>query len=162
VARDIQRAVFAQGAEVITIKEMLDAQLADSQVPDDTLKVMLGMGLLVGVFSLGILALRAAVERRRSIGVLRALGYRPGNVLAGILVEVLATTTIGAVVGIAVGLLMGMHVVGPILGPANLRIDGSLLVWTAVLMYLAVLAVTIGPALRAARLSAVEALRVED
>jgi putative ABC transport system permease protein len=161
VAREVQRAVFAQGAEATTLQEQIDAANAGTEVLYNTLKLMLGMGLLLGVLSLGILALRAVVERRRSIGVLRALGYLPGNVLAGLLVEVLVTATVGAVVGIGMGLLMGLLLVSPILGAANFRVDGSFLAWTVALMYAAVLAVTLGPALRAARLPAAEALRVE-
>jgi putative ABC transport system permease protein len=156
VAREVQRAV------ALTLREIIDEQFAVAQVPLDTLKLMLGLGLLVGVLSLGILALRAVVERRRSIGVLRALGFRPGNVLAGMLLEVLITATVGAVVGIGVGLLMGWFFIGVFAGSASFRVDGSFLALTVALMYAAVLAVTFGPALRAARLPAVEALRVED
>jgi putative ABC transport system permease protein len=162
VARTIQRAVFAQGAEASTISDVAAADLADGGVLLDTVRFMLGIGLLIGVLSLGILALRAVIERRRSIGVLRALGYRPGNVLAGMLVEVLLTATIGAAVGIGVGLQMGIILTSPIFGAANFRVDGTFLALTLALMYATALAVTFVPALRAARLSAVEALRVED
>jgi ABC-type lipoprotein release transport system permease subunit len=45
---------------------------------------------------------------------------------------------------------------------AKLEIDSASLAVTVGLIYLAVLVVTIPPALRAARLPAVEALRMED
>jgi ABC-type lipoprotein release transport system permease subunit len=48
------------------------------------------------------------------------------------------------------------------LAGGTIQIDGSSMALTVVLVYLAVLAVTIPPALRAARLPAVEALRLED
>lgn len=163
VARTIQRAVFAQGAEASTVSDLLAAaDIPLAKVLQDTLRFMLGIGLLIGVLSLGILALRAVVERQRSIGVLRALGYRPGNVLAGMLVEVLLTATIGAAVGIGVGLQMGFVLTDPVFGAANFRVDGTFLALTLAVMYGTALAVTFVPALRAARLPAVEALRVED
>jgi putative ABC transport system permease protein len=162
VAREIQRDVFAQGGEAIAIQEVLDSLTAVNQALVNTLQLAVGLGLLVGVFSLGILALRAVIERRRSIGVLRALGYGPPNVLAGLLVEVLLTATSGAVIGIGVGLLMGLLLLRSIVGSASVQIDGSPLAWTLGLMYVAVLAVTLGPALRAARLAPSEALRVVD
>jgi putative ABC transport system permease protein len=162
VARQIQREVFSRGAEATTIQEIFDSSSRGPQAVVDTMRLLMGIGLLVGVLSLGILALRAVVERRRTIGVLRALGYTPGQVLAGIVSEGLITATCGALVGIGVGGLIGVIFYKVLLPGAGLVIDASSLALTVGLVYLAVLVVTIPPALRAARLPAVEALRVED
>jgi putative ABC transport system permease protein len=161
VARQIQREVFSQGAEATTIQEILDTSTRGLQAIVVTMRLLLGIGLVVGVLSLGILALRAVVERRRTIGVLRALGYRPGQVLAGIVSEGLITATCGALVGIGVGALIGVIFYNTLLPGARLVFDGSSLAITVGLVYLSVLAVTIPSALRAARLPVVEALRVE-
>src|SRR5207245_761859 len=96
VARQIQREVFSQGAEATTIQEIFDSASAGTVAIVWTMRVLMGIGLLVGVLSLGILALRAVVERRRTIGVLRALGYRPAQVLVGVVSEALITATGGA------------------------------------------------------------------
>jgi putative ABC transport system permease protein len=162
VARQIQREVFSQGAEATTVQEIFDSSSRGPQAIVDTMRLLMGIGLLVGVLSLGILALRAVVERRRTIGVLRALGYRPGQVLVGIVSEGLITATCGALVGIGVGALIGVTFYRVLLPSAALVIDSSSLALTVGLVYLAVLAMTIPPALRAARLPVVEALRVED
>ena len=162
VARQIEREVFDQGADATTVKEMRESAGASTQAVVDFMRLVMGIGLLVGVLSLSILALRAVIERRRSIGMLRALGYRPSQVLAGIVSEALITATCGALVGIGVGVLMGVVVINVFLPGAKLKMDGSSLVLIVGLLYLAVLAVTVPPALRAARLPAVEALRLED
>ena len=162
VARQIQREVFSQGAEATTVKEMFDTTARGPQAGVNAIELVMGIGLLVGVLSLGILALRAVVERRRAIGMLRALGYRPGQVLAGIVSEGLITATCGALVGIGVGLVVGLIFMNAFLPGGSIEIDGSSMALTIVLVYLAVLAVTIPPALRAAHLPAVEALRLED
>jgi putative ABC transport system permease protein len=162
VARQIQREVFSQGAEVLTLQELSDSTIGWTAALVNLIRLVMGIGLLVGVLSLGILALRAAIERRRGIGMLRALGYRPGQVLAGIVSEALITATSGALVGIAVGLLISVIVRNVTIPTAKLEIDSASLAVTVGLIYLAVLVVTIPPALRAARLPAVEALRMED
>jgi putative ABC transport system permease protein len=162
VARQIQRELFSQGAEVITLKEMNEATTGWTAALVNLIRLVMGIGLLVGVLSLGILALRAVIERRRGIGMLRALGYRPGQVLAGMVSEALITATSGALVGIAVGLLISVIVRNVTIPTAKLEIDSASLAVTVGLIYLAVLVVTIPPALRAARLPAVEALRMED
>ena len=162
VARQIQREVFSQGAEATTVREMLDSSSGAGQAFTDMIRLVMGIGLLVGVLSLGILALRAVVERRRAIGMLRALGYRPGQVLAGIVSEALITATCGALVGIGVGVPISVVMINGYLPGATFEIDVSSLLLIVGLLYLAVLAVTIPPALRAVRLPAVEALRLED
>jgi putative ABC transport system permease protein len=162
VARQIQRDVFSQGAEVMTIKELNDAAISWTAALTNLVRLVMGIGLLVGVLSLGILALRAVIERRRGIGMLRALGYRPGQVMAGIVSEALITTTSGALVGLAVGSLISVIVRNVTIPTATLEVDTVSLVVTACLIYVAVLVVTIPPALRAARLPPVQALRVED
>ena len=162
VARQIQREVFSQGAEVLTVKELNDSTIGWTAALVNLIRLVMGIGLMVGVLSLGILALRAAIERRRGIGMLRALGYRPGQVLAGIVSEAVITATSGALVGIAVGLLISVIVRNVTIPTAKLEIDSASLAVTVGLIYLAVLVVTIPPALRAARLPAVEALRMED
>jgi putative ABC transport system permease protein len=161
-AREIGRAVFSQGADARTIKEMFDTTSNAGQAFTDMIRLLMGIGLLVGVLSLGILALRAVIERRRSIGMLRALGYRPGQILTGMVSEALITATCGALVGIGVGVPISVVMVTGYLPGARLEIDSASLALIVGLLYLAVLAVTIVPALRAARLPAVEALRLED
>jgi ABC-type antimicrobial peptide transport system permease subunit len=74
----------------------------------------------------------------------------------------LITATCGALVGIGIGLVMGLIFLHAFLPGSSLAIDGSSMALTVALIYVAVLVVTIPPALRAARLPAVEALRLED
>jgi hypothetical protein len=162
VARQIQREIFSQGAEATTIKEMVDASVDSGQAFTDMIRLVMGIGLLVGVLSLGILGLRAVIERRRAIGMLRALGYRPGQVLVGMVSEALITAICGALVGIGVGVPISAVMIDGYLPGAKLVIDAPSLALIVGVLFLTVLAVTIPPALRAARLPAVEALRLED
>jgi putative ABC transport system permease protein len=162
VARQIQREVFSQGAEATTVKEMYDSSSSAGQAFTDMIRLVMGVGLLVGVLSLGILALRAVIERRRAIGMLRALGYRPGQVLAGMVSEALITAACGALVGIVVGVAVATVMSNGYQPGSRVIVDGSPLALMVGLLFLSVLAVTIAPALRAARLPAVEALRSGD
>src|SRR5262249_37505522 len=43
-------------------------------------QVYMGLGLLVGIAALGVIAFRSVVERRQQIGMLRAIGYQRGTV----------------------------------------------------------------------------------
>ncbi len=63
----------------------------------------LAVGLIVGVAGIGVVTVRNVSERKRSVGMLRALGFQRRHVLGVFVIEV----TWLAVVGLLNGLLMG-------------------------------------------------------
>jgi putative ABC transport system permease protein len=125
------------------------------------------MGLVAGVLSLGVLALRNVLERRRAIGVLRALGYQPRSILTGILIEATLITALAIAMGLAAGtgavlfILEANSRVGPTQAVDMPEVIASLAPIYGGLLAVT-LAVSIGPALRASRLDPVEALRLVD
>jgi putative ABC transport system permease protein len=64
----------------------------------------LALGLLVGIAGLGVVMVRAVRERRRNIGVLRALGFQAGTVQRAFLTE----SSFVALEGILVGAVLGI------------------------------------------------------
>ncbi len=159
LARDLQRAFLSQGADVSTTGSLLDQDAAASMGLASFLIMLLRVGLLVGISSLGAVALRAVIERRRSIGMLRAIGFQPGQVLIGLLVEIAVVATAGLAVGLAVAYSIGgkeAHLLTP---GGQFMVDPAGLAVTIGLVYAAVLLVTFLPALRASRLRPAAALR---
>ena len=157
--RDLRLATFGQAVDVISSAELADLINEGNAWWLGFFTTLWQVSVVVGVLSLGILALRAAIERRRSIGVLRAVGYRPGQVLGGLLVEATVTATVGIVVGIGVGLAVSLAIFVAS-GVVHGRVDLSQVAVPAVLIYIAVLLVTVGPAIHASRLRPSEALRI--
>jgi putative ABC transport system permease protein len=163
-ARTIERQVYAAGADVTTMADLLaDARRGISFI--NVVYLLFGMGLLIGVASLGILSIRAVVERRRSTGVLRAIGYSRPVIVGGMLVEAALTATCGLVVGLGAGLVGGYlwarELAGVVPG-GSVGLDTSALVGMVAFVYGAVLLVTIGPAAQASRVVPAEALRLLD
>jgi len=159
LARDLQRATLSEGADVITTRALIADDIAGSYGLVAFIILLMRIGLLVGVSSLGAVALRAVIERRRSIGMLRAIGYQPARVLTGLLVETVAVATAGLAVGVAVAYALEGKFNLAIAG-AGFSLDVGEIGLTMGLVYLAVLLVTVVPALRAAQLRPAEALRV--
>jgi len=157
--RDLRRATFGQGVDAVSSLELLDQWNQAAGWWFGFFTLLMQTAVVVGVLSLGILALRAAIERRRTIGVLRALGYRPRQVLGGLLVEATVTATVGIAVGIGIGLSVAF-LFGTLAGNTQVRVDLAQVATPAALIYAAVLLVTIGPAVRASRMPASEALRI--
>jgi putative ABC transport system permease protein len=159
LARDLQHATLPEGADVITTRALLAEDAASSNGIVNFIILLMRVGLLVGVSSLGAVALRAVVERRRSIGMLRAVGYQPARVLVGLLVESAAVATAGLVVGVAAAYALGGVFNKVLANGAGFSPDLGSIALTVGLVYFAVLLVTLLPALRAARLQPADALR---
>jgi putative ABC transport system permease protein len=75
------------------------------------LQAMSLLALLVGVFLIFSAVSFAVVQRRRVIGVLRALGATRGRVLAMILIEALMLGIVGAGLGLVLGTFIGRELV---------------------------------------------------
>jgi putative ABC transport system permease protein len=159
LSRDLQRALLAQGADATTTLTLMQAQYDANLGLNDFFVAMMRVGLLVGILGLGAVALRAVIERRRSIGVLRAVGFFRLQILAGMMIETALIATGGLVVGLAVALGLGGPLLAALSPKSQFSIDYSNILLTVGFVYAAVLVVTFLPALRAARLRPAEALR---
>jgi putative ABC transport system permease protein len=159
LSRDLQRATLSAGVDVSTTKALLDHDAAVSSSFGDFIILLMRIGLLVGITSLGAVALRAVVERRRSIGMLRAIGYQPTQVLVGLLAETAALATAGLAVGLGVAYVLGGAWITRLANGAQFHPDLGSAALTIGLVYAAVLLVTLLPAMRASQLRPAEALR---
>ena len=162
LARTIERDLFAQGVDADSIQSLLDTADRANRAFFSTIDVLMRMGLVVGILSLGIVALRIVTERRHVIGVLRAVGYKRVHVMLGLMTEAAVTATIGAVVGIVVGVTMGYLFYRQNDSQPGFGIDLASIGGVLGLIYLAVLLVTLGPAWRASRLPPAEAVRYTE
>ena len=116
-----------------------------------------GVSLLVGGIGIMNIMLVSVTERTREIGVRKAVGAKNRQILAQFLVESTLTSVIGGLIGIALG-EVGSQVMS--------RVGGipSIVTWQWVLLafgFAAAVGLFFGiyPAMRAARLDPIEALR---
>ncbi|GAA3047328.1 hypothetical protein GCM10017562_06450 [Streptomyces roseofulvus] len=126
----------------------------------------LALGLGVGITGLGVVMVRAVRERRRTIGILRALGFRARTVRRSFLWE----STFVAVEGIVLGSLLGVLTTWLMYrnSAAFAGLEGGFPVeWgsiaaLAAATFAASLLATLGPARRAAAIRPARAVRVSD
>ncbi len=72
----------------------------------DFLQVFVSIGFLIGVLGLIVISLRNVAERRREIGMLRAIGFGRTQVVVVAIFEIFTLGIIGLVIGIVDGLLV--------------------------------------------------------
>jgi putative ABC transport system permease protein len=124
----------------------------------------MGLGLIVGLAAIGVIAFRAVVERRQQIGVLRAIGFQSRAVSLSFLVETAFIVLLGCLSGTILGLLLARNLFAGddfIEGGVSLIVPWTQIIVILILTVIAALLMTLIPARQASRLSPAEALRYE-
>ena len=145
-----------------TVRNLQEIATARQEGTETMTRLLAGIALvslLVGGIGIMNIMLVSVTERTREIGVRMAIGARPGDIVAQFLWEAILISALGGLLGVAVGVLSiplaatlnrGMA----LLQPDSIPLALGVALLTGILFGLY-------PALRAARLDPIEALRYE-
>jgi putative ABC transport system permease protein len=151
------------------------ADLLDLQVITTGIKILLGfIGLLtLGIGGVGLMniMLVSVTQRTREIGVEKALGAHRWHILFQFLAEALVITALGGLLGVILAYLVSWSVGSLTLwsafeenaseGDIHLYIDAGTLIWSTLILSFVGIVSGMLPAIKAARLNPIEALRYE-
>ncbi len=166
LAADLQGQFLTSGVVAVSIRDHVEANFAASQSFFRLMQGFLALGLVVGITGLGVVMVRAVRERRRTIGVLRALGFRATAIRRAFMAESTFVATEGILIGAVLAVIttwllyrnsaafQGLRAAYPIAW----RDIAVILAATFVFSILA----TLGPAHRAAGIRPAVAVRVAD
>jgi putative ABC transport system permease protein len=165
-AQQAKKAFFPAGLVLYDLPSLLAQSIATTEGFIGLLEIFVGLGLAVGIAAMGIFALRAVVERRREIGMLRATGFTRGMVLRSLVLEYSLVTLVGVAVGTGLGLLIiyNLSVSPEAVGDGLQQFVAPWLtvLEVTVISYLLVLVAIAAPSLRAARMPPAEAVRTTE
>lgn len=161
VAKDLEADMSAVGMDVFVFDDLIEEYNAAVDQIFSMFTMFMGLGLVVGVASLGVLAIRSVIERKQEIGIMRAIGYRKGMVLGVFSTEMLFVTVVGILVGLGTGIITGYGIWKTSLSEYALDF---VMPWDNVVMVIgitimAAIVCTFLPALKASRTNPAEAVR---
>ncbi len=151
------------------------ADLLDLRVITTGIKILLGfIGLLtLGIGGVGLMniMLVSVTQRTREIGVEKALGARSWHILVQFLAEALVITLMGGLAGVVLAYIVSWSVGSLTLwsafienaneGDIHLTIDSTILIASSLILGFVGIVSGMLPAIKAARLDPIEALRYE-
>jgi putative ABC transport system permease protein len=164
VARRLQGELVANGVEAESFRSRVeDFQQSNLQF-FQLMQSYLALGLLVGIAGLGVVMVRAVRERRRDVGVLRALGFRPNQVRRAFVLESGFVALQGILIGAALALVTASQLVATGEFGEDIAFDvpwAQLGILTGVAL-VASLVATAWPAQEASKIPPAVALRIAD
>ncbi|MEM4293502.1 MAG: FtsX-like permease family protein [Thermoplasmata archaeon] len=162
IAKNLEKEFLPYGFRTIVLKELLETIVKIAANIMNLMQVFLGMGLIVGIAGISIVTLREVTERKREIGMLRALGFQKRMVTLSFLVEI----SFVALFGILLGVLLGIGVAYGVYlssfgeeGTAPFTIPWLNILLIVSLAYLLTLALTSYAAVKASKIHPAEAVR---
>ena len=164
VSSALETAFLGNNLDATLTIDRINQELSANKAFNQLFQGYMGLGLLVGVASLGVVSFRAVVERRQAIGMLRAIGFRASMIRTSFLVE----SSLIAFLGIGLGIVLGSAVSWNLLNDINQEFEGIRFAvpWLTVAIIVTVawvfsMVTTLVPAIQASRIYPAEALRYE-
>ena len=164
LSKNLEAAFQRNGLESNVLSELVEESVSANQSFNYLLTGFMGLGLMVGVAALGVVSLRAVVERRQQIGVLRAIGYRRRMVQLSFLLESSFVVLLGVAIGVGLGTVISYLIVREIqqdIETIRFSIPWLQIVAIIAVAYIFSLATTFLPARQASNIYPAEALRYE-
>ncbi len=155
-----------QGMEARVLSQVIEDSAASQRAFNNLFTGFMGLGLLVGIASLGVISLRAVVERRQQIGVLRAIGYRRWMVQLSFLLESSFVALLGTAIGVGLGTIISYNIVNDVREQEGVQTLRFSIPWLQIIAIIAAayvfsLITTLLPARQASGIYPAEALRYE-
>ncbi|RLI50218.1 hypothetical protein DRO61_04155, partial [Candidatus Bathyarchaeota archaeon] len=121
------------------------------------LQIYVTFGLVIGAVGMGVISVRNVSERKREIGMMRAIGFPKKQVILSVLLELVVLGVIGLIIGVINGLIISV-------GFASMQNTTLIIPWEKIGLYLSIIVlIALGsgslPAYAASKIPPAEALR---
>ncbi len=154
--------VFGMDAKVIRVE--LEQIYKQNQMLVELLMLFLGLGLVIGIASLGAITLRSIMERRQDIGMMRAMGFQQNQIFIFLLIEGLFTFTLALLIGLGTGIAQSyaIYLSFTQMKKIPFTIPTVQLAIIFAVVYVAAIVCTVVPARNASKIPPAEAVRYTE
>ncbi len=166
LAERLTGTLISYGVDAATFQDNIEDELSQQNGFLSLMQGYLGLGLVIGIAGLGVVMVRAVRERRRQIGMLRAMGFPSRVVRQMFLTEASFLAVQGIVLGTVLALVTSYNMLtysGTFGGQSiNFEIPVTNILVVSAIALVASLAASAFPAGQAAKIRPAVALRIAD
>ena len=162
LARGLEEQFPEHGMDTSVIADFIKDSGSMMEMFFNLMTAFMGLGLIIGIAALGVIAARSVVERRTQIGVLRSLGFQRRMVQFSFMLESSFISLLGIGLGIVLGLTLSYQII------PDIEVEGiqTIIPWARIILIVGIayafsLITTFLPAWQASRVYPAEALRSE-
>jgi putative ABC transport system permease protein len=143
-----------------TKDEFIDDQAAQINQVLALIYGLLVLSIIIAIVGIVITLLLSVFERRREIGLLRAVGMTKSQVRTTVRWESVITSLLGAVSGVVLGIVMGIVVVAALSdeGDITFQLPVNATLWIVFISFVLGVVAAVYPAWRATKVNIVEAI----
>jgi putative ABC transport system permease protein len=105
VVQEVREEFVANGADGDTVTDLIAVLFSQNNAFFTLMQQFVAVGLVVGIAGIGVIMVRAVRERRRQVGVLRAIGFRKGTVAWAFVIEAAFVAVAGTLMGVLIALV---------------------------------------------------------
>ena len=158
---DLKKGYKTAGINAFLISDEVSQMTAQSQQLFQLTSTYLGLGLIVGIASVGVVTVRSTIERRQEIGIMRAIGFNRSLIVKSLLFEAAFATTLAAALGLSTGLVVSYAIYTNLNQTVKVpfTIPVVQVVLVLLIVYLAIAICTAIPARNVSRTLPAEAIR---
>lgn len=165
VAKALDAVLVDDGVEAVVYERRIEELMKLNLQFFTLLRGYLALGLVIGIVGLGVIMIRAVRERRRAIGILRALGFGAATVRRAFVGEAAIVAAEGILTGIWLGLVTARNLLESDIAEGMdvpFAIPWSTITILAALAFALSVVVAALPAWQASKIRPAVALRIAD
>lgn len=164
LARELEAEYFSRGAQADSLHDLVAEFVAQQNQFFWLMRSFLAIGLVIGIAGIGVIMVRAVRERRRQIGILRALGFQADSVSGAFAIEAAFLSVEGTVVGVLLGFVCSWSITTTDDFGAGLKwgVPWGVVILLVTATVVGALLATLGPARAASKIRPSVALRITD
>jgi len=163
LSRNLEREFMANGMRAEVMMDDVNMFLDSERSIVTLMQGYMAVGLVVGIAGLAIITVRSVAERRREIGIVRAIGFTRGMVTRSFLVENVFVVCLACILGAAMAIGIAHRVyLKMFASDVPFLIPWLNLAFIAAIAILGTLLTSLAPARSASKIPPAEAVRYMD